>query len=358
MTGKLVSHSASSFPQEGYYRPKADRRSLVVNHPPVERLAPKPDFSDIVGNSEEMKKVYRMMSLVSGCNSTVLLLGESGTGKELIARGIHNSSLRRNEPMIKVNCAALPASLIESELFGHERGAFTGALDRKLGKFELAHNSTLFLDEIGEMPVDMQVKLLRAIQEREFERVGGKTTIKVDVRIIAATNRDLEQEVDAHRFRADLYYRLNVFPITLPPLRERRDDIEPLARFFLARCSKNIGKNVNELSADALHALKRYSWPGNVRELENLMERSVLLTEGSVVKDLPLADSRKTAENDGPVVSTKTLHELERAYIIEILRRCGGRISGNQGAAAVLEIPSTTLHSKMKKLAISKSDYC
>jgi len=225
---------------------------------------------------------------VADSDSTTLLLAETGTGKELIAKAIHNASLRKNKLMVKVNCAALATNLIESELFGHEKGSFTGAVERRIGKFELANKGTLFLDEIGEMPLETQVKLLRVIQERELERVGGSTTIKVDVRIIAATNRNLEEEVKAGRFRSDLYYRLNVFPITLPPLRERIVDIEPLAEFFLGRYSLQSGKAVTGIAPKAMAKLKAYHWPGNIRELEHLIERSVLLAEGRVLQDIHL----------------------------------------------------------------------
>ncbi len=235
-----------------------------------------------------MQKVYRLMSLVAESNSTVLILGETGTGKELIARAIHNASLRKDKLMVKVNCAAMPANLIESELFGHERGAFTGAIERRIGKFELANTSTLFLDEIGEMPLEAQVKLLRVLQERELERVGGKNSIKVDVRIIVATNRNLEEEVKAGRFRSDLYYRLNVFPISLPPLRERIEDIEALANFFLNKYNKNTGKHISKISSKVMQQLRSYLWPGNVRELEHLVERSILLTSDSILREIYL----------------------------------------------------------------------
>ncbi|PVD52517.1 Fis family transcriptional regulator [Terrimonas sp.] len=315
------------------------------------------NFSDIVGSGEEMQKVYHLMSLVAESNSTVLLLGETGTGKELIARAIHNASPRKEKLMVKVNCAALPPNLIESELFGHEKGAFTGAIERRIGKFELANNSTLFLDEIGEMPLETQVKLLRVLQERELERVGGRTTIKVDVRIIAATNRNLENEVKAGRFRSDLYYRLNVFPITLPPLRNRTEDVEALANFFLSRYCKNSGKNITAISAKCIQELKSYTWPGNVRELEHLIERSILLTQGNVLNEIQLPKSPDDATANDLNTSNKTLDELERTYIIEVLKRCSGKISGRGGAAAVLGTPATTLHSKMKKLNIVKADY-
>ncbi|HTE24986.1 sigma 54-interacting transcriptional regulator [Flavitalea sp.] len=314
------------------------------------------NFSDIIGSGPEMQKVYRLMTLVAESNSTVLLLGETGTGKELIARAIHNASPRKEKLMVKVNCAALPANLIESELFGHERGSFTGAIDRRIGKFELANNGTLFLDEIGEMPLETQVKLLRVIQEREFERVGGKTTIKVNVRIIAATNRKLDEEVNSHRFRPDLYYRLNVFPINLPSLRDRLEDIEPLANFFVERYSRITGRKVTSISAKVNKELKSYSWPGNVRELEHLIERSILLTEGNVLKEIQLPVKNKIKSDDADI-SPKGLQEIESSYIIEVLKKCKGKISGIGGAADVLGIPATTLHSKMKKLGVSKPDY-
>lgn len=314
------------------------------------------NFSEIVGSGPEMQEVYHLMSLVADSASTVLLLGETGTGKELIARAIHNASPRKHKLMIKVNCAALPASLIESELFGHEKGAFTGAAERRIGKFELADQSTLFLDEIGEMPLEAQVKLLRVLQEKELERIGGKTTIKVDVRIIAATNRNLEEEVRAGRFRSDLYYRLNVFPIVLPPLRKRPDDILPLAHFFVDRYNKNSGRKVTGFSPGVIRELQAYPWPGNVRELEHLIERSVLLNEDVVVREIHLPKPELAEKTPAPVLS-KTLAEVERAYIIEVLKQFQGRISGADGAAEFLDIPSTTLHSKIKKLKISKADY-
>jgi transcriptional regulator with GAF, ATPase, and Fis domain len=314
------------------------------------------NFSEIVGSGPEMQEVYHLMSLVASSVSTVLLLGETGTGKELIARAIHNASPRKNKVMIKVNCAALPASLIESELFGHERGAFTGAIERRVGKFELAHNSTLFLDEIGEMPLEAQVKLLRVLQEKELERVGGKTTVKVDVRIIAATNRDLEEEIRAGKFRSDLFYRLNVFPITLPPLRNRPDDIVPLAHFFVDRYSKNSGRKVKGISQKAIQELKSYSWPGNVRELEHLIERSVLLAEETVLREIHLP-KHHNEQKQSATPATQTLSEMERSYIILVLRKFRGKIAGTGGAAEFLNIPATTLHSKIKKLKIAKSDY-
>lgn len=326
-----------------------------------DRLARKPLFNNqypgIIGNCAEMQKVYRLMAMVAPSNSTVLLLGETGTGKEVIARGIHQSSGRKHKPMVTINCAALPANLIESELFGHERGSFTGAADRRIGKFELAHQGTIFLDEIGELPPELQVKLLRVIQEREFERVGGKTTIKVDVRIIAATNRDLEAEVDANRFRADLYYRLNVFPISLPSLRDRQEDIAELANFFLVRYSKLTGKKINFISNKVLQQLKSYSWPGNVRQLEHLIERSILLSDDSVLRQICLPNTAVKNLNDQEIFRNKTLIDVERSHIIAVLKKCSGKIAGEGGAAEWLDVPPTTLHAKMKKLHIVKQDY-
>jgi transcriptional regulator with GAF, ATPase, and Fis domain len=310
-------------------------------------------YSDIIGTSEAMRHVFHLLGQVAYANSTVLILGETGTGKELIARAIHNASPRKDNLMVKVNCAAMPASLIESELFGHEKGSFTGATERRIGKFELANKGTLFLDEIGEMPVDLQVKLLRAIQEKEIERVGGKGPIKVDVRIITATNRDLKKEVAEGRFREDLFYRLNVFPITLPPLRDRKDDIPALARHFVAKYARNAGRKDMGLSAKAMKDLMSYSWPGNVRELEHLLERSVLLTTGNVIKeiDLPVIYKHNVKEERD---YSKTLAEMEKEYIVEVLKRCNGKVFGPGGAAEVLGLRVSTLNSRMKKLGIRK----
>lgn len=312
--------------------------------------------TELVGNSREMQKVYHLLSQVAFANSTVLILGETGTGKELAARAIHNSSPRRDKLMIKVNCATMPASLIESELFGHERGSFTGAFERRLGKFELANKGTLFLDEIGEMPLELQVKLLRALQEKEIERVGGKTTIKVDVRIIAATNRDLAQEVKEGRFRSDLFYRLNVFPVTLPPLRERKEDIPALVAHFINKYARNTGKKVLHISDKALNDLTNYHWPGNVRELEHLMERSILLSQSTTIREIPLPITEKiivpSSSNEVPYI--KTLQENERDYIIEVLNYCKGKVFGPHGAAAWLGVPVSTLNARIKKLGIQK----
>jgi len=333
------------------------KRLEVENDYLKEQISTFYNFSEIIGNGEAMQEVYRLMSIVTSSNTTVLVLGETGTGKELIARAIHNTSPRKDKLMVKVNCAALPANLIESELFGHERGAFTGAIERRIGKFELANHSTLFLDEIGEMPLEAQAKLLRVIQERELERLGGKQTIKIDVRLIAATNRNLEEAVIAGQFREDLYYRLNVFPILLPPLRDRSEDIEPLTRFFVQKYSRNTGRKIRSIAPKVIQQLRSYTWPGNVRELEHLIERSVLLTSGDILQDVYIPKSI-TVEKQGPAqLANRPLEEVERSYIIDVLKRCAGKISGTGGAAEILDIPGNTLHSKIKKLGITKADY-
>ncbi|MBD1385916.1 sigma 54-interacting transcriptional regulator [Mucilaginibacter rigui] len=313
------------------------------------------NYSEIVGECTPMTKVFEMVSQVAATESTVLILGETGTGKELIARALHNSSQRKNKVMVKINCATLPPNLIESELFGHERGAFTGAIDRRIGKFELANNSSLFLDEIGELPLDLQVKLLRALQEREIERVGGRTVIHVNVRIIAATNRDLYKEVQAGNFRSDLFFRLNVFPIKLPPLRERKEDIASLASHFLMKYAKNSTRGKMSFSNKALKQLVTYSWPGNVRELEHLIERSILLAESPIIQQvhLPFSENGESThllqQN-----AIKTIDEIEREHIMFVLKKTNGKVAGQGGAASLLKIPSTTLNSKIKRLKIKK----
>ncbi|HTL09741.1 MAG TPA: sigma 54-interacting transcriptional regulator [Chitinophagaceae bacterium] len=307
------------------------------------------------GTSDALQQLLHLVSQVAYSDSTVLLFGETGTGKELIANAIHAASTRRDKPMIRVNCAALPANLIESELFGHEKGSFTGAWERRIGKFELAHKSTLFLDEIGELPMELQVKLLRAIQEKEIERVGGRDIIRTDVRIIAATNRNLQMEVANGRFRHDLYYRLNVFPIALPALRDRKEDIPILAAYFMTRMSKKSGKKVTSIAAHALKQLMDYHWPGNIRELEHLIERTVLLTTGAVIKQIEMPSTNKKDAWQGiSNGAVKTIHEMEREYILSVLEITNGKIHGAGGAAELLKIPATTLSSKMQKLGIKK----
>ncbi|MFA6246948.1 MAG: sigma 54-interacting transcriptional regulator [Mucilaginibacter sp.] len=311
------------------------------------------NFEEIIGNSHLLLTALDHLSIVAPMDTTVLILGESGTGKERFAKSIHGLSKRNHKPLVVVNCAALPTHLIESELFGHEKGAFTGATDRRIGKFEQAAGGTLFLDEIGELPLESQAKLLRALQEKEIERLGGRETIKVDVRVIAATNCNLEKEVAAGKFRLDLYYRLNIFPITLPSLRERSDDIPQLATFFVDQFGSRAGKAGMTLSAQAIKDLLNYTWPGNVRELEHLMERTVLLNRGLVIDQVPLPAPKEEQESDQPF-KIRTMDENERDYIIKILKKCNGRISGRGGAAEMLGLPATTLNSKMKRLGITR----
>jgi formate hydrogenlyase transcriptional activator len=303
-----------------------------------------------VGASAGLRTVLQQVQQVAGTDATVLVCGETGTGKELIAEAIHAASPRKGKPLVKLNCAALPANLIESELYGHERGAFTGALARRAGRFELADGGTLFLDEIGELPLDLQAKLLRVLQQGEFERVGGSVTLKVDVRIVAATNRDFAQEVAAGRFRADLYYRLNVFPITLPPLRERRADIALLANHFLRGYAAKYGKRIEALSGSQAAVLSGYRWPGNVRELQHVIERAVILTQGT---RLALGDWFSEAAPP-PSAEPVTLEDADRAHILKVLGEAAWRVSGKGGAAERLGVKPTTLESRMKKLGITR----
>jgi len=316
------------------------------------------DFEGIIGQSESLRTVFNHIKLVAPTDTSVLILGESGTGKERLVDSLHFQSLRKNKPLIKVNCAALPASLIESELFGHEKGAFTGAHDRRIGKFELANTGTIFLDEIGELPVDLQVKLLRVLQEKEIERVGGKETIKVDIRIVAATNRNLETEVAKGRFRMDLYYRLNVFPISVPPLRARKDDIPVLVAHFIQHYSKLLGKEIEKISDEALQTLVAYNWPGNIRELEHLIERSILLSPGKIITNvlLPIFEDSGEKKSAEIFASVKTMEQNEIEHIMKVLKICKGKIAGAGGAAELLNLPYSTLVSKMKKLGVKKEN--
>jgi DNA-binding NtrC family response regulator len=313
-------------------------------------------FEGIIGKSHLLLNVFDHITQVAPFDTAVLILGESGTGKERIADCIHNLSPRKTKALVKVNCAALPANLIESELFGHEKGSFTGAIDKRIGKFELANGGTIFLDEIGDMPVDLQVKLLRVLQEKEIEPIGGRSSTKINVRVIAATNRNLEKEVAEGRFRLDLYYRLNVFPIELPALRERAEDIPALADHFIRYYNRKAGKKITGLSDRVLKTMMAYDWPGNIRELENLIERGVLLAKGTIIEEISIPGLQKIRISpDTRNFHTKTIHENERDYIVAVLKKCNGRIWGAGGAAEVLNIPPTTLKSKMKKLGIEKN---
>ncbi|PMD92313.1 Fis family transcriptional regulator [Siphonobacter sp. BAB-5405] len=323
----------------------------------TEEIKTSHNFEEIIGSSSALQAVFTNISQVARTDATVLILGETGTGKELVARAIHNRSTRQGRTVVKVNCAALPAQLIESELFGHERGSFTGATEKRVGKFELANGGTLFLDEIGELPLELQAKLLRAIQEREIERLGGKGPIKIDTRIIAATNRNLQQEVAQGRFRSDLYYRLAVFPIVVPPLRERPEDIRPLAMHFLRRLSKKLGKPLTSIANTSLQQLLTYDWPGNIRELEHVLERAAIL---SPTATLELAEPLRTSPLSGvPVFSSPSADQVQpiektmRAAILAALAKSDNRIRGNGGAAELLNLKPTTLEARMKKLNIS-----
>lgn len=311
------------------------------------------NFEEILGQSSSLKKVFRQVEQVAVTDTSVLLLGETGTGKELFARSIHNLSDRKDRPLVKVNCTALPINLIESELFGHEKGSFTGALSRRIGRFELADGGTLFLDEIGELSLDLQVKLLRVIQEGEFERLGGASTLSVDVRIIAATHRDLKQMVSRGEFRDDLFYRLNVFPLTLPPLRERGSDIAIIVQAFVDKFAQKMGKTITRISQKTMDELSRYSWPGNVRELENIIERAVILSNSNT---LHLHDKLHNLKSNDGDTNLQSLADMEKAHIIKALKHTDWRISGEEGAATILEMHPNTLRSRMSKLGIRRSN--
>jgi PAS domain S-box-containing protein len=320
-----------------------------------EEIKAEHNFEEIVGHSPALSAVLAQVRQVAPTDATVLIGGETGTGKELIARALHSASKRKDRPLIKVNCAALPTGLVESELFGHEKGAFTGALARRLGRFELAQGGTLFLDEIGELPADAQAKLLRVLQEREFERVGGTAAIKVDVRVLAATNRDLLQAVRARTFREDLFYRLNVFPLQLPPLRERPEDIPPLVHFLVGKFAARIGKRFDSVSPETLERLRAYSWPGNIRELENVLERGVILARGTTLEIG--ADVLTAPTTPAAIAPDATLEATERQHVLEVLRQTAWVIDGPRGAAKVLGLHPSTLRSRMKKLGIRRTPH-
>jgi formate hydrogenlyase transcriptional activator len=335
---------------------EAHRRSRSTIQYLVEEI--RSDREAMVGESQALKRVREQIAQVAPTDSTVLIQGETGTGKELVARAIHELSLRRERPLIKVNCAALPRDLVESELFGHEKGSFTGATQQRRGRFELADGGTLFLDEAGELPLDTQAKLLRVLQEREFDRVGGTRSLRTDVRVIAATNRDLHARVDDGAFRADLYYRLNVFPIVVPPLRERRDDIPGLVRHFAAKVARKLGRTVDGITPAFIERASAYAWPGNIRELENLVERSVIMSRDAVLDTIDLFASTSPTASDitsAVIAGDATLDTIERAHIQQVLERTRWVIEGERGAARILGLNPSTLRGRLRKLGIRKT---
>ncbi len=318
-----------------------------------EEIPAKHPFEGIVGDSPPLRDALQQVEIVAPTDATVLVLGETGTGKELIARAIHGRSAWRERRFVTVNCAAIPSALLESELFGHERGAFTGAVAQKIGLFEVANGGTLFLDEVGEIPLELQPKLLRVLQDQEFVRIGGTRTIKVDVRLVAATNRDLAQMVEAHSFRDDLYYRLNVFPICVPSLRERPGDIEPLVRHFVQRFASRMQRQIEEVPIETLDVMRRYPWPGNVRELENLIERAVILSPGPRLM-VPLEHLARRSTALAQDDSASTLELVKRAHVVRVLEQTNWTIGGPRGAATRLGMKRTTLQSFMKRYAIAR----
>jgi formate hydrogenlyase transcriptional activator len=310
-------------------------------------------FEEIIGQGPALKSILKQVETVAPTDSTVLIYGETGTGKELLARAIHDLSSRRQATFVKLNCAAIPTGLLESEMFGHEKGAFTGAIAQRIGRFELAHRGSMFLDEVGEIPLELQTKLLRVLQEREFERLGSSRTIKTDARLVAATNRDLAAMVEERQFRADLYYRLNVFPLTVPPLRERREDIPLLVRYFVQQNARRMNRRIATIPAETMQALTRYHWPGNIRELQNFIERAVIVSPGPVLQ-APVRELKRAVSDRASVV---TLATAEREAIVRALRDAGGRVGGDDGAAAKLGMKRTTLQAKMRKLGIGTKSF-
>ena len=333
---------------------EAHRRSRSTVHYLMEEI--RSDRDAMVGDSPALRRVLEQIAQVSTTDSTVLIQGETGTGKELVARAIHERSPRRERPLVKVNCAALPRDLVESELFGHEKGAFTGATQQRRGRFELADGGTLFLDEAGELPLEAQAKLLRVLQEREFDRVGGTRSLRTDVRVIAATNRDLHARVAAGGFRADLYYRLNVFPILVPALRERRDDIPGLVRHFAAKAARKLGRTLDGISPAFVERARAYDWPGNIRELENLVERAIIMSNGGVLDAVELfLQAPPSGQAPSVAAGDATLEEMERAHIRRVLERTRWVIEGERGAARILGLNPSTLRGRLRKLGIRKT---
>ena len=336
------------------HRNRLTEKTIIPSSPTTAPVALPPEFGNLVGKSQKFLESLERAKMVGPTDTSVLILGESGTGKELIAHSIHKVSARRYKPFVVVNCGTLPGNLIESDLFGHEKGSYTGAVAKREGKFELADGGTIFLDEIGELPLELQVKFLRVLQEREIEPVGGKPK-KIDVRVLAATNKDLEEEVAAGRFRIDLYYRLNVFPLVLPSLRERKEDIPLLANHFLEKYSTEEGRQVPVLSTEATDILMQYNWPGNIRELENTIQRNVVLANGAVIESLEIPVSKSAANvTNSNKNGFKTMIENERDHILAVLESCNWKISGKGGAAEILDVNVNTLNSRIKKLGIEK----
>jgi formate hydrogenlyase transcriptional activator len=335
--------------EEALKRSEDERRYLE------EELSTTHQFEEIIGDTPGLKRVLKHVETVAPTDATVLIFGETGTGKELIARAIHHLSPRRDRPFVKLNCSAIPSGLLESELFGHEKGAFTGAISQKIGRLELAHQGTLFLDEIGDLPLELQPKILRALQEKEFERLGSTRTIPVNVRLLAATNRDLAKMVEAPEFRSDLYYRLRVFPVEVPPLRDRPQDIPLLVKYFVEQHARRMNRRIETIPPETMQALSRWRCPGNVRELENLIERAVILSPGPVLR-VPLSELAPAPESASEPAAS-TLHDADREHLLRVLRETKGMISGPNGAAERLGLKRTTLNSKLKKLGIKRSDY-
>ncbi|MCI0666245.1 MAG: sigma 54-interacting transcriptional regulator, partial [Acidobacteria bacterium] len=341
----IAVENACAFRKIEEFKNKLEEEKLYLE----EEIRTEHDFEEIIGNSPALRRVLQEVETVAPADSNVLIYGETGTGKELIARAIHNLSARRGRTLVKVNCAAIPTGLLESEMFGHERGAFTGATERRVGRFETAHQGTIFLDEIEDIPLELQPKLLRVLQEQEFERLGSSRTIRVDVRVVAATNVDLAQLVDEKKFRSDLFYRFNVFPISLPPLRERPEDIPMLVHFFANRFAQRMKKQIERIPTETMNVLIGYSWPGNIRELQNLIERAVILTRGPVL-EIPLPELKGPAKAATVQFESETLEAIERKHILRVLRETKWVIGGPHGAAAQLGMNRTTLHTRMRKL--------
>ena len=356
LLGQTSAQIAIALENARAYEEVTDRNAQLIEEKQYFERELHTEFAEIIGTSAALRRVLKSVKTVAPADSTVLLLGETGTGKELIAHAIHNLSKRRDRTFVRMNAAAMPAGLLESELFGHEKGAFTGAVARRTGRLELAHQGTLFLDEVGDIPGEIQPKLLRVLQEREFERLGSTRTQHVDVRIVAATNRDLVQMVEDGSFRSDLYYRLNVFPLTIPPLRERVDDIPALALHFARQCSRRMGRQVPSIPDKVMDALKQWNWPGNIRELQNVIERAVILSGPSL--ELPPQDVQPKPKRAGSSAKpAATFKDAEREAILRALRESGGVIAGPAGAAARLGLNRTTLHSKMQRLGIQRPSF-